>query len=350
MAIDYDTFLNWATDRFGEANLKFRKGGQEICTHSFFVDGDPNFPDGDHKFKLWMNPGGGKHELEGGAYRCWYTDNMGSLIKLVSIVDKIPFEQAAEAICSEIPLRVLEKKVHDFYNYKAEEEIVLEPDNELELPPYSFKLTEMSQTNFFFIHAAQYLDGRKIPYDGLYVCTGGEYKNRIVIPYYDRSGKLIYWNCRTLDKNPKVLRYRKPEPEDADQKNVLYARDWPRVGSKIYLTEGEFDAMTLSIVGLNGVACGGKYLSESQIEMLRSYRVVLAFDADDAGIDAITNIGESLLKTGFSELAYIRPPEAFKDWNKLLQERDADTIRAYIQKFEKPYNAWTANTLIAKKL
>lgn len=349
MAIDYDTFLSWATDRFGEANLKFRKGGQEICTHSFFVDGDPNFPDGDRKFKLWMNPSGGKDEHENGAFRCWYTDNMGSLIKLVSIVDNIPFEQAAETICTTIPLRALEIKVHEFYNSddEPEPEVV---KSELELPPYSFRLEDMSPSGFTYLRATEYLDSRKLPYDGLYACTDGDYKNRIVIPYYDRDGELIYYNCRTLDKNPRVLRYMKPPPEDASQNEVLFAKKWPRLGTRVYLTEGEFDAMTLTLAGFYGVACAGKFLSSKQVEMLRGYRITLAFDSDDAGSQALMNIGEILLSAGFSDMQYIRPPKVFKDWNKLLEKRDIDTLRAYIQNFEKPYNAWTASTLIAKRL
>ncbi len=348
MAIDYDIFLDWAIDRFGETNLKFRKGGQEICTHSFFVDGDPNFPNGDRKFKLWMNPSGGKDEHENGAFRCWYTDNMGSLITLVSVVDRIPYDQAAETISATLPLRALEMKVHAFYGAKEEEPE--EPESNLELPPYCFKITEMSPSNFTFIRASTYLDKRKLPYDNLCACIDGDYKNRVIIPYYDREGKLIYYNARTLDKNPKTLRYMKPPPEDANQNRVLFAKQWPRAGTKIYLTEGEFDALTLSLAGMYGVACGGKFLSAIQTEMIRRYRVVLAFDSDDAGQQALTNIGETLLSSGFTDMAYIRPPAVFKDWNKLLERRDIETLRAYIQKFEKPYNSWTAGSLIARRL
>lgn len=347
--INYDLFLEWCKDRFGEENLKFRKAGAEICTHSFFVDGSPLFPDGDHKFKLWMNPDGGKNGLEGGAYRCWYTDNAGSLISLVSIVDKIPFDQAAERICSEMPLRALEHKVHEFFSNKIVEPVE-RPSSTLQLPPNSCEIAKMNSTNFYYLAAANYLDQRKLPYDGLYVCVDGDYKNRIVIPYYDTDKNLIYYNCRTLSKNPKILRYMKPKPEEANQAYVLYSKSWPKIGSKIYLTEGEFDAMTLSLIGLNGMACGGKYLSDTQIELLRGFKIVLAFDSDEAGGQALTNIGDKLLECGFTNMNYVRPPKIFKDWNKLLEKRDAETLEAYIQKFEKPYTAWTASALKSQNI
>jgi len=351
MAVDYDSFLNWATDRFGESNIKFRKGGREICTHSFFVDGHPDFPDGDHKFKLWMNPDGGKNELEGGAYRCWYTDHMGSLISLVSIVDKVPYDVAADIICDEIPLRALEKKVHDFYSVKQDDpqETIEEIKQELEFPPDTYKIEEV-RGHWMGARALEYLASRKIPSQGFYVCIDGDYRNRLVIPYYNKAGELFYYNCRTLDKNPKTLRYMKPPPEDADQENVLYFPEWPAAGSKIYITEGEFDAFTLWLSGFYGVACGGKFLSSSQIEMIRDYKVVLAFDSDDAGEQALLNIGETLLADGFQDMQYVRPPKVFKDWNKLLEQRNIDTLKAYIQRFEKPYNSWTVNSLTAKRL
>jgi hypothetical protein len=347
--INYDLFLEWCKDRFGEENLKFRKGGAEICTHSFFVDGSPLFPDGDHKFKLWMNPDGGKNNLEGGAYRCWYTDNAGSLISLVSIVDKIPFDQAAERICSEMPLRALEHKVHEFYSNKKPE-IIEKPSSILQLPQGSLEISKMNITNFYYLMATEYLNQRKLPCDGLYVCIDGDYKNRIVIPYYDNNKELIYYNCRTLSKNPKILRYMKPKPEEARQTNVLYSKSWPKNGSKIFLTEGEFDAMTLSLIGFNGMACGGKYLSDTQIELLREFKIVLAFDSDDAGSHALTNIGDKLLECGFKDMNYVRPPKIFKDWNKLLEKRDADTLKAYVQKYEKPYTSWTAQSLKSQQI
>ena len=348
--VDYDSFLNWAVDRFGEANIKYRKGGQEICTHSFFVDGHPDYPDGDHKFKLWMNPEGGKKELEGGAYRCWYTDNMGSLISLVSLVDKIPYDEAADLICSEIPLRALEKKVHEFYNFKEENE---EPEPEkiisnIELPEFSYKITELDSSHYMNMRATKYLDQRKIPYDDFYVCVEGDYKNRIVIPYYDQDGKLVYYNARLMSDNKNALRYMKPDPEDALQENVLYFPKYPKPGQKVYVTEGEFDAYALWLAGFYGVACGGKFITDAQVELLRPFKVVLCFDTDGAGKNALVNNGDNLLSMGITDLSYVRPPKSHKDWNELLIQRGPDTIRAYVNKFEKPYGSWTSQTLLAQ--
>lgn len=348
--VDYETFLQWATDRFGPENIKIQK--DEIKTHSIFAE--------DHKFHLWMNPTGGKSSRpELGSYRCWYTDRMGSLVSLVSIVDKIPYDEAEELICGSSSLRALEKKVDEFYRVKAEEPLPIQylVNEGLELPPHTFGLDEISRYNKYGIRAIRYLESRKIPTNGLHVCIDGDYKNRVIIPYYDSEGRLVYYNARTLSTNPSVLRYMKPDNPVYKQEDVLFMPVWPRNGSKIYLTEGELDAISLNVAELIGGAFGGKSLSDLQMEMLRrrNYIPVLALDNDeekkiDSGREALIKIGDKLLANGFGEVYYVRPPKGYKDWNKLLELKNKELVKAYIEKFEQPYNSWTAHTLNLKKL
>lgn len=348
MAIDFDLFYEWCEGRFGPENIKVRHTahGTEICTRSFFA-----IQKGmdEHGFHLWMNPSGGNKNLEGGAYRCWKTDAMGSLVSLVAECDNIPYDEAEELLGGTTSLRALERKLHEFFGSRDESQIIAEaPKPEMELPEYSFLIDRMSPSNFWRLRARGYLSDRKIPTTGLYVCTDGEHKNRIVIPYYDRDGNLIFWNGRTMSTNDKVLRYTKPK--HGDQANVLFMTEWPAPGTKIYVMEGEFDAITLGMADLVGCACGGKYLSVNQIEMLRDYEIVLAFDADESGLGALIEVGDALLAAGFSRVSYVRPPTVYKDWNKLLQIRNLQTVKAYVERFEKRFTSNTGALLMAKKV
>lgn len=352
MAIDYDLFYEWAADRFGEHNLKVRHTahGDEITTHSFFAL--EKLGKDDRKFHLWMNTEGGKKKIEGGAYRCWLTDEMGSLISLVAKVDAIPYEEAEQLITGTTSLRNLEKKVDEFFGHKEAVDDMNIADviesTELELPDWCFEIGKMSSSHRMARDARRYLADRKIPTDGLYLCTGGDYENRIVIPYYDRDGKLVFYNARTMSKNPKILRYMKP-PE-GDQESVLYMTSWPEPGAKIYIMEGEFDAISLALCGFVGCACGGKYLSDTQIELIRGYQPVLVFDSDESGLEALTNVGTTLLERGFPKITYVRPPTIYKDWNKLLVERNVQTVKAYIDRFEKPFTTLTADLLLSSRI
>ena len=342
MAVDYDTFLKWAIERFGAENIKIK--GDEICTHSIFEE--------DHKYHLWMNPSGGKDCLPGGVYRCWYSENkMGSLVSLVAELDHISYEEAEELICGVSSLRSLEQKVHEFYGSHIEEVVRPVRSNVgLQLPPYTFDILSESCYIHYKERAIAYLNDRKIPIEGLYVCTYGDYKNRIIIPYYDMYGNLVYYNARTMDKNEKTLRYRKPDDENYKQDEVLFMKTWPKPGSKVYITEGEFDAISLNVCGFYGAACGGKSLSDAQIEILRNYIPVLALDRDegkktDSGGEALIHIGNQLLSKGFEIVNFVRPPKGYKDWNNLLKEKNEKLVKAYIEKYERPFTSFTTDHL-----
>lgn len=346
MAVDYDAFLAWAEEKFGPENIKFRKG--EICTHSFFAH-DAGMDD--WKYHLWMNPSGGKKLLPHGAYRCWKTDAMGSLVSLVAMLDHIPFDEAEAMLCGESSLRALERKCHAFFGSKDDYAEIEVPEIKkiVEFPEGTMFLKDMSPSGFKRIDAERYLKDRKIPSNKFALCLGDkDFENRIIIPYYDREGNLIFYNARTMSKSKKVMRYRKCD--GVEQDTVLYFPKWPKPGDRIYLMEGEFDAESVYVSDLFGCACGGKHISETQIEMLREFKVTLAFDADKAGLSAMTGIGQQLLEKGFGDLKYVRPPKVYKDWNKLLQERNTFTVRAYIERFEKSYNASTADLLKMKEL
>lgn len=349
--IDYDMFYEWCKDRFGESNIKVRNTthGVEICTHSFFAQ--KNGID-DHKFHLWMSPSGGKSKHpEIGSYRCWLTDEMGSLVSLVSKYDRIDYDEAEELICGSTSLRMLEKRVNDFFGIKDEVPIELEivEKKEFSFPDFTFYIDKMSDNNFWKIRAVNYLSERKIPTEGLYVCTEDEeYGNRIILPWYDKSENLFFWNARTMSKNNKLIRYLKPK--NGDQESALFMTEWPDDGTKIYIMEGEFDALTLQLAGYVGCACGGKHLSDSQIELIRNYEPVLVFDTDEAGLKALIDVGNSLLERGFPKVSYVRPPKIYKDWNKFLQNHDIGKIKSYIEKYEKPFTIMTPDLLKAKHL
>jgi hypothetical protein len=344
--VDYETFLKWAHERFGVENVRVH--GEEIKTNSVFTD--------DHKFHLWMNPSGGKSKHgERGSYRCWKTQKAGSLVSLVAYVDKCSFEEAEEEICNVSSLRALEAKVHAFFNSPPDEvELVEEVVNPgIDFPPDTFKIDDMPSLSRNKRIASNYLRGRNIPTDGLYYCVDGDYRNRIIIPYFDQQNRLIYWNARNVKEGG--LKYMKPDDPNLSQENVLFCRMWPRKGKRFYITEGEFDAIVLDICGLNGCGQGGKTITDAQINMLRGYIPVLAYDNDenkrkDTGFEATIENGNKLLNCGFTEVHYVRPPKGYKDWNELYLKRGDKVVKAYIEKFEMPFNIWTEEMLRNKKM
>jgi DNA primase len=353
MPVDFDSFYEWAKDHFGEENLKIRNTahGTEICTHSIWSE--KKLGKTDNKYHLWMNPTGGKSKHPGlGSYRCWLTDEMGSLISLVAEIDNLDWEQAETLLCGGSSLRDLEQQVHEFFEQKVPtiNQNQIKPVIRVELPSSSYLIDKMPSNHTMKLKAEAYLKKRKISNNGLYVCVAGNYKNRIILPYYSATGELVYYNARTMNEGKNTLRYMKCPTTVVDQKEVLYMTDWPKSKSKVYIMEGEFDAITLKMSGVTGCACGGKFMSDTQIDLIKQYEPVLAFDADDAGLEAMLNIGNSLLDRGFSKVGYIRPPKAFKDWNGLLVNRNIETVKEYLSRFEKNFTKDTPAVLLSNRL
>lgn len=338
MNIDRDNLIEWIEDKFGDIQVN----GDEIKIHDPWWINENGGKD--NEFKCWIN-------IDKQCYHAFKSGETGSLLKLVAETENCDWDEAVEIIGGQESIRSMEKRLMTFLNNPKPEPII---DEKVKAPKVEVQFPEHTMTIQDNMHhpiarwAAEYLQSRNIDYSNILVCTSGEYYNRLVIPYYDKNDSLIYFNTRSLSNKSK-LRYKGPKKEEFNigKADVLWIKRWPKIGSKIYLTEGEFDAMTLTQCGLYAAACGGKSLSPCQSQMLSDYKIALSFDADKAGED-VFNISQSLLAkgqlymNGDHRISIIRPPAKYKDWNKFYIEiekiapgKGKDTILKYIERFEK---------------
>jgi len=226
-------------------------------------------------------------------------------------------------------------------------EVIEEEKSKLSLPSGSISISKLVQP--YKNIAINYLKTRKLPYDGLYYCISGDFGGRIIIPYYDSDGELVYFNSRDIVNPKPFLRYKGPDKSLGFKKEeVVWMSFFPRKGAKIYLTEGEFDAMTLNLCGLHGCAFGGKEVNNKQISMIMDYEICMAFDCDVSGKDAFQKIAYEMFKNGVKKVNFVRPPKPYKDWNEMLagskdkKPIDPAVIKAYILQKEKPFNEYTS--------
>lgn len=334
--VDFENFLHWAESRFYDVQVS----GDEIKINSIFKENDQ-----DHK--LWCNPSGGKKGVELGCYHCWKTDRRGTLAGLVMEVDGCSFREALEILGGETPFENLEKQVEEFWERESIKKENPTEEVDLRMPLGAYRILDLPPGNPFRFRAEKYLNSRKIPLEGLFVCVTGTYRNRIVIPYYNKYEKLIYFNCRALGEEiPKYLG--PPKELGIGKSDVIYMPTWPKSG-KIYITEGEFNAITLRQCGLPAAALGGKSLSETQLNILKEYNPVIALDNDSAGRNALLVIGETFLGNGL-KTNYVIPPGEYNDWNALLQDFNPDIVRGCIEKTEKEFTETTVLELLEQYL
>lgn len=323
MAIDFDRFRHWVEERFPDAVIK----GSEIRINSVFTD--------DQNYHLWLSPSGGKKKRDNGVFHCFKTDTKGSLVKLVMKVDKIDYDDACTLLKGEANIRELERQVEELLAEHDKPFITIKPKIKISLPDETYPIVGLE--TWWGKKAREYLFNRCIPCDGLYICIGGIYKARIIIPYYDRQGDLCYWNGRHFSNSK--LKYRGPPKEiGVGKEDVVFMPNWPEYGETVHLCEGELNAKSLCLAGFNGAAAGGKNLSEKQAIILQNYKLVICLDRDKAGEAGSLAMAEKIMsisiRFGKDKLRLVQPPEGFNDWNDMLKKFGANVLGEYIRRSE----------------
>ena len=166
------------------------------------------------------------------------------------------------------------------------------------------------------------------------------FRNRIIVPIFDRQSRVIGFGGRTLDgSDPKYLN--SPETEVFEKGKHLFglnkAASAIRKHDRAVVVEGYFDVIALHSSGIdNAVASLGTALSGQQITQLcrcsESRRLVLNFDADGAGVRAANraiNEVETLALQGQLELRVLHLPSG-KDPDEYLRAHGPGDYRSLL--------------------
>ena len=172
---------------------------------------------------------------------------------------------------------------------------------------------------------ARYLSFKGLPLErahdlGLLTPYGEFFRERVIVPEWDRSGRIIHMGGRTLmGEEPKYLFLPGlPKP--------LYGLRQLREEA-VFVVEGIFDYLTLLDWGYQAVCLLGSHLKEEYIHLLRRYPVYLALDNDQAGRAAARELAKRLPGAKIISL-----PEGVKDPNELGQREDGREIFAELVK------------------
>lgn len=122
-----------------------------------------------------------------------------------------------------------------------------------------------------------------------------KFRNRIMFPICNESGKVIAFTGRTLATDekagPKYLN--SPETAIYSKSRVLYnlhlAKEWIRKFDHVILVEGQMDCISVYNAGFqNVIASSGTAFTEFQVKLLKRFtsKIVVNFDPDTAGAAA----------------------------------------------------------------
>lgn len=130
------------------------------------------------------------------------------------------------------------------------------------------------------------------------------FRNRIIFPIFNMSGKTVAFGGRTLGEDkPKYLN--SPESDVFHKGNILYgfhlARQAIRKNSQVVLLEGYVDVVRAHQAGVTcSVASMGTSLTEAQAAALTRMAdtIIICYDSDTAGIEASFRAAELLQGNG----------------------------------------------------
>ena len=148
---------------------------------------------------------------------------------------------------------------------------------------------------------------------------GGElwdrFRQRIIIPIHDEHGELVAFGGRVIDDTaqPKYLNTSQTALYDKGRTlfNLHRARKSIHELKHAVLMEGYFDAITAWQANVtNVVTTSGTALGEHQVRLLKreTQELVLAFDRDDAGLNATQRAIELATKSGIY-IKVVRVPQ-----------------------------------------
>jgi DNA primase len=162
------------------------------------------------------------------------------------------------------------------------------------------------------------------------------FRNRVMFPVHNLSGKVIGFGGRILVKNVKAPKYiNTPETEIYNKKKVLYGAFFAKKGirkeDECIMVEGYTDTISLHQAGIeNVVASSGTSLTVEQIQLVKRYteNIKILYDGDTAGIKAALRGLGMVLEQGLN-VKIVLLPEG-EDPDSYLQKVGVESFRTYI--------------------
>lgn len=174
-----------------------------------------------------------------------------------------------------------DEALKEMYDILTGEKSVVEAKKVLVLPS-SFPVKMGSLAMRYMINRG--ISPVKVSAMGCMTSTADEFDNRIIIPVYNESGKVVFYQARALLKSmsPKYLN---PIIPKRDAIFCSWGREFVPNLKHIFVVEGIFKALRFWEAGLNSIAIFGKEITREQITAIWQMcgRITIMLDPDALG-------------------------------------------------------------------
>lgn len=278
-----------------------------------------------------------------GIYNCYNCGKSGTIAKLAHLLYHIPYSEAYESLFKDVIEENDLVELDDKTLYSAIIDLKTKDDvssikKSLKMPPLPSNcyrlLDNMNNTDAFPYF--NYLNDRGVSYQDIvdsdihYVVRGATKTSKgktlfitnsvVFITHWD--GKPVYWNTRSIERNPFLKTFNASATDDEYSRNdVIFNLDKAN-GQNIVLCEGVFNALTVSNNTNLGLATFGKEVSDNQVNILRRnssrYKRIYLFLDNDAKNREL-ELADRLINAGLStdRIFVVDNPYGDKDANDL---------------------------------
>lgn len=152
--------------------------------------------------------------------------------------------------------------------------------------------------------------------------SSGDYFNRIIIPSYDKEGKLNYFVSRWFSKEKNKVKYMNPE---AEKTLMIFNENKINFDATIYLVEGVFDHIVIP----NSIPLLGKYISPylfSELHENAICDIVIVLDGEDLAYEDAKNIYKELNTGNLTGRIKIVRPSDDEDPSSIFQKWGASGV------------------------
>ncbi|HUC83035.1 MAG TPA: DNA primase [Flavisolibacter sp.] len=191
---------------------------------------------------------------------------------------------------------------------------------------------------------------------GLVVERNGQlqdnYRDRIIFPVHNNSGKVIGFGARLIKKNDKAPKYiNTPENELYVKSKILYGTYFARQAidkaDECFLVEGYTDVLSLHQAGIeNVVASGGTSLTQDQLRLIKKYtnNLTIIYDGDAAGVKAALRGLDMALEESLNVKLVLIPDK--EDPDSYVRKVGADEFRSFVAEKKRDFILFQLDVLL----
>ena len=239
----------------------------------------------------------------------WLSDYKGSSHVLT-------FQEAVEKVCRYADIELPARSGYGYENRKVVQ------NNQL---AKAFNANLMKHKDF---EAYRYLISRGLDAQDISAWLLGYDGERITFPLINRNHNVIGFSNRVVGSSSGAAKYiNSPNSELFQKSEYLYGIHRFDFGlDYCFITEGQLDVIGATKYGLKNVLAPlGKALTEKHMLILEKFtnlkNIVILFDADEAGQEALPKAAELVRRHGFSA-SYVSLPQGMDLFDYSMQQKE----------------------------